>query len=299
MSTPTQSGHEHTIDSDPSSWGGGEAVAHVFAITCADWVHPKHNLQYSLGDAHGGHKDVKCHLLTNAAGVTPVLCYQTRLSCRSVKACGYVGPCVPAAGVPDDGQVDAPRQTCAGASCDSSREATREVFNKTLGLYAALLSHGCSWPRDTRAVEATTAFDSASDGACNREQNADASGWLDGTPPHGDGIPLDARAIEPSPCGGHFLLCWSMSGSPFLQCSEYRNAGRAHLKLSQLGEFNLIYLDALLTDNRPVVEALEKLAQTDGYDHSLPAISWPRSGSKSNSAPIGTEPPAAAWSGAY
>ncbi|KAF8531481.1 hypothetical protein JB92DRAFT_2691415 [Gautieria morchelliformis] len=272
MSTPTQSGREHTIVSmrqhvtrqtyvdrivthprgavvefPVSGAVEGEAVAHVFAITCADWVHPKHNLQYSLGDAHGGHKDVKCHLLTNAAGVTPVLCYQTRLSCRSVKACGYVGPCVPAAGVPDDGQVDAPCQTCAGASCDSSREATREVFNKTLGLYAALLSRGCSWPRDTRA------------------QNADATGWLDATPPHGDGIPLDARAMEPSPCGGHFLLCWSTSGSPFLQCSEYRNAGRAHLKLSQLGEFNLIYLDALLTDNRPVVEALEKLAQTDGY----------------------------------
>ncbi|KAF8497357.1 hypothetical protein JB92DRAFT_3223791, partial [Gautieria morchelliformis] len=40
---------------------------------------------------------------------------------------------------------------------------------------------------------------------------------------------------------------------------------RAHLKLSQLGQFDLIYLDALLTENRPVVDALEKVAQKDGY----------------------------------
>jgi hypothetical protein len=60
----------------------GEAVAHIFELLGAKWVHPKDNVQYSLGDRHGGHADVRCHLLTNAAGESPVVCYQTMLSCQ-------------------------------------------------------------------------------------------------------------------------------------------------------------------------------------------------------------------------
>jgi hypothetical protein len=56
-------------------------VAHRFNIEGRQHVHPKDNIQYALGDRHGGHANVKCYLLTSHTGESPVLSYQTKLSC--------------------------------------------------------------------------------------------------------------------------------------------------------------------------------------------------------------------------
>ncbi|KAF8510614.1 hypothetical protein JB92DRAFT_2831506 [Gautieria morchelliformis] len=67
----------------------GDAIAHWFAIDRSLFIHPMENLQYSLGDVHGSHRDIPCHLLTDDEGVSPMACYQMKTNCRSVKACTY------------------------------------------------------------------------------------------------------------------------------------------------------------------------------------------------------------------
>ena len=60
----------------------GESIAHIFTVDPLNFFHPKSSFQYSLGDTHGGQADIKCHLLRDESGNTPVLCNKVRLSCE-------------------------------------------------------------------------------------------------------------------------------------------------------------------------------------------------------------------------
>ncbi|KAF8499347.1 hypothetical protein JB92DRAFT_3124994 [Gautieria morchelliformis] len=187
----------------------GAAVAHVFALPPGPWVHPKTNLKYSVGDSHSGHPDVKCYLLTDAAGETPVACYQTKLSCRSVKTCTYTSE-HPSATTPT---YDSTGPAYANThKRDVSRDATREVFEKTLVLYTALLVRGCSF-EEGRPQPA--------EGACTNADNPglppDAADWVALVAPNGQGLLLDTPAKEPAACGGHFsavLPFWQGKSQP-------------------------------------------------------------------------------------
>lgn len=59
-----------------------ERVAHRFLVDPANFYHPKADFQYSLGDKHGGHKNVHCYLLRDKNG-DAVLCDQVQTSCKS------------------------------------------------------------------------------------------------------------------------------------------------------------------------------------------------------------------------
>lgn len=57
-----------------------QAVAHVFHIDPNHFKHPKDSFQYSLGDNHGGLKNVRCSLLRDDSG-KEVPCDQLMTSC--------------------------------------------------------------------------------------------------------------------------------------------------------------------------------------------------------------------------
>lgn len=59
----------------------GECIAHRFAVDPKDFTNPKANMQYSLGDDHGGRKEAQCYLLTSQNG-EPVPCSHLRTSCE-------------------------------------------------------------------------------------------------------------------------------------------------------------------------------------------------------------------------
>jgi len=48
----------------------GECIAHVFNVDLNSFksTHPKASFQYSLGDGHGGHDGVECHMLRDLQG---------------------------------------------------------------------------------------------------------------------------------------------------------------------------------------------------------------------------------------
>lgn len=60
------------------------AIAHIFPIDPLDFVHPKDNIQYSLGGQHSGQSSVSCFLLRDKDSGSPVKCKQTRYSCEYI-----------------------------------------------------------------------------------------------------------------------------------------------------------------------------------------------------------------------
>lgn len=64
----------------------GEAIAHRFAIsalTPVDFIHPRANIQYSLGGSHGGHKDRECYLIRDPETGKPMKCMKHTYTCMS------------------------------------------------------------------------------------------------------------------------------------------------------------------------------------------------------------------------
>lgn len=62
----------------------GEAVAHRFLVDPHNLVHPRKNIQYSLGDEHGG-KDVICYLLHDTTSGQPLKCRKLTYKCEFIQ----------------------------------------------------------------------------------------------------------------------------------------------------------------------------------------------------------------------
>ena len=62
----------------------GNSVAHRFTIDPSDFVHPRDNIQFSIGDKHGGRNNVLCLLLRNAITNEPVICKKRTYTCMNV-----------------------------------------------------------------------------------------------------------------------------------------------------------------------------------------------------------------------
>ena len=60
-----------------------ESVAHIFHVDPMNpaSVDPRKNLQYSLGDPHGCHSNVSCHLLRDTETKRPAVCLQAKATC--------------------------------------------------------------------------------------------------------------------------------------------------------------------------------------------------------------------------
>lgn len=64
----------------------GQRIAHRFVVDPVNFVHPRSNFQYSLGDEHGGHKNVHCYLLVNEKNpAQKLLCSHIQTSCQYFK----------------------------------------------------------------------------------------------------------------------------------------------------------------------------------------------------------------------
>lgn len=64
----------------------GQSITHRFVIDPVNFLNPKADFQYSLGDGHGGRKDAQCLLLQSHNGGESVLCSHLRTSCEYLQS---------------------------------------------------------------------------------------------------------------------------------------------------------------------------------------------------------------------
>ncbi|KIJ27755.1 hypothetical protein M422DRAFT_271044 [Sphaerobolus stellatus SS14] len=106
------------------------AVAHRFRVDITDpyYVHPKDNIQYSLGNKHGAKSNVGCYLLRDE-NHHPVPCHHLRIKCTGNKQCFF--------------KTLVATSLVHNTQSLPSNDAHREIFMKILAFYCALLEHGC------------------------------------------------------------------------------------------------------------------------------------------------------------
>ncbi|KAF8184741.1 hypothetical protein BJ912DRAFT_852992, partial [Pholiota molesta] len=102
------------------------SVGHRFAIDPQDFINPRFNIQFSLGDSHGGHSNVPCRLLIEKTTGKAAICKNTKYGCKGIKRCEF-----------------APEQSIILGPKPATRTAAEEVFQKTLAFYCVLLNKGC------------------------------------------------------------------------------------------------------------------------------------------------------------
>ncbi|KAF8577156.1 hypothetical protein K439DRAFT_1622297 [Ramaria rubella] len=217
----------------------GVAIAHIFAISPSQYIHPKDNLQYSLGDSKGGHKNIGCYLLkSRLCPGKPVPYYQTKVSCRSVKGCMFVGAELKPSC--DLNQTIQPRM--AGFSPD----AHREVFLKTLSIFVTVASKRC------HAVESAI-----------KDEYADIhedSSIIDKLSP-----PFDIHAQLDPVCDGSIHLRMGSYGKPYIRCKHWRKGHKGHLLIMKLDEYDIKYLTALFENDTCYIRMVELDAKVAGY----------------------------------
>ncbi|KZP27764.1 hypothetical protein FIBSPDRAFT_730391 [Athelia psychrophila] len=211
----------------------GERIAHRFAVNPADFLHPKADFQYSLGDKHGGHKDALCYLLRNGDGDL-VSCSHVSTSCK----CSHVGhhftsrttlP-VPASSVPH------------------SSYAEEEVFMKTLAFFCVLEDQGCSFDMDNSSATHSQDGDNSNQATDDESEDDEARVY-------------DTRIRRPSRdpnCKGRFT-------KESCRCEFYQRDCRSHLILQNLDEYNIPYLAALISNDQARVFEHEAVAKHHGY----------------------------------
>lgn len=58
------------------------SIGHRFFVDPKDFLHPKLNIQYSLGDIHGTRQHVECRLLRDVVHGFAVSCKNEKISCK-------------------------------------------------------------------------------------------------------------------------------------------------------------------------------------------------------------------------
>ncbi|KAF5382081.1 hypothetical protein D9615_004312 [Tricholomella constricta] len=225
----------------------GESVAHRFVVDPTNFVHPKFNIQYSLGDGHGGHSDVFCGLLVNRDG-TRAYSKHLRTSCKGLKYCSAAPSLQPL----DISHFFTSRHELPLFSRHSVRStgtADEEVFMKTLAFFCAIQEKGCGF---------------------------DASIDLDGdfticNVPEGDNDASNFRGKERNTtCRGRLLFQCDKYSQWYIQCAKRDAKNLDHLVLRNIDEFNLEYLAALMSGDAAAVMRFELPAKQFGYGPLAP-----------------------------
>ncbi|KAF8516406.1 hypothetical protein BU17DRAFT_67419 [Hysterangium stoloniferum] len=229
------------------------SVAHHFHINPKNFIHPKENIQYSLGDVHGSHENVTCYLLRDIHTKEPVSCKQLKTRCRSVKQCSFIST----------------QPHTAGASRQPF-DATKEVFLKTLAFFCALQENGCLFNLESDLSSNDYEEDSDQCGSASRNDRNSKAGDL-------YSVLRDSRACTSkySTCDGQLIFIRDSNNHSKIQlinwrCEKYGKGYRAHLVLRNLNEFNIGYLEALLCNNKREIQQYEEAASRDGYGPLAP-----------------------------
>ncbi|KAG1733723.1 hypothetical protein EDB19DRAFT_1830853 [Suillus lakei] len=218
----------------------GQAIIHVFPISVDHDTHkfnnPKACFQYSLGDGHGGRKNVVCHFLRDSDG-KPIHCNRISTSCKGLKAC-----------IANINGFNTPHSythhthvsklvTPQTAFSPYNDTAKREVFMKTFAFFCALQEHGCAFQITADIVDIDIEND-----VDNEDVVGTAVSW----------------EHSPTSCPGKLIMRTD-------RCEYCSSADRAHLILQNLQEFNVNYLQALLTNNLVAIASHEENVARHGY----------------------------------
>ncbi|KIJ35226.1 hypothetical protein M422DRAFT_262607 [Sphaerobolus stellatus SS14] len=217
-----------------------KGIAHQFQVNPEPdkFLHPKENLQYSLGGTHGMSNRVQCRMLPSNTGSGQVPCKVLRTQCLSIKYCEF---------------YDATSTSDASILQSTSHEAECEDFLKTLALFAVLQEKGCCFSdTDTLSMELDDSGDFSED-------------IIDGVRYH------DVRSPERgSLCKGEIGLYYNSNGAPFLACKNFSAYHRAHFHLRRLDEYDIEYLTALFRNDITEVARHETNAKDLGYGPLIP-----------------------------
>ncbi|KAJ7493180.1 hypothetical protein B0H11DRAFT_2277283 [Mycena galericulata] len=213
----------------------GLAVAHRFAVDPASDFHPKLNIQYSLGDNHGGRRSVNCGPILSGQDGKPASCNNLKIACKGLKVCSARG-------------------LASGCTIPAEDSPAKEVFNKTLAFFCTLVEKGCAFDPETDDTEFGSLADSDSD-SDSTDSDSESSDVV---------FRSRQRARDPT-CHGQLLFKSDEYGRPFIECEKRSKKSISHLILRNLDEFEIPYLRALLTDNFIVIAQYELSAKAQGY----------------------------------
>ncbi|KAJ7219839.1 hypothetical protein C8J57DRAFT_1095131 [Mycena rebaudengoi] len=217
----------------------GLAIAHKFAVDPACNFHPKLNIQYSLGDNHGGRPYVTCGPLLSGRDGKPASCNNLKIACIGLKVC-----------------------SARGQRPHAVDTAEKEVFDKTLAFFCALLEKGCAFDPATDDVEVDeNDLDSDSDSDCNSDSDDSNSSHMQ---------PSNRRRPKDPTCRGKLVFKSDEYGRPLIQCEKRSEKSRSHLSLRNLDQFEIPYLRALLTNDMETIQKFELSAKELGYGPLAP-----------------------------
>lgn len=146
-----------------------EGVAHLCRVDQEYPGQPRANVQFSLGDVQGQSPDVVCHLLRDRQTEEALKCRQSKVSCKYfvlikspspfwLKSFVSPGRGIKRCSFSIDNHATPSAANFAGSPSNEGWNSRREVFSKTLGLFCALMEHGCLFT-DESAAERTSEED--------------------------------------------------------------------------------------------------------------------------------------------
>ncbi|KAJ7065891.1 hypothetical protein B0H15DRAFT_807690 [Mycena belliarum] len=226
------------IEYPESGSARGLAIAHKFAVDPASEFHPKLNIQYSLGDNHGGRPYVTCGTLLSGRDGMPASCNNLKIACKGLKVCAA-----------------RPRSTTSVTPPVLNTPA-KEVFDKTIAFFCTLLENGCAFDPETSNTDFGSFGDSDSD-SDSESDNPDSES--------SETLLRNRRRPRDPTCRGKLCFRADEYGRPFIQCQKRSVQNRSHLILRNLDEFEIPYLRALLTDDSALIQEYELSAKALGY----------------------------------
>ncbi|KAG1727710.1 hypothetical protein EDB19DRAFT_1857471 [Suillus lakei] len=238
------------------------SVAHIFNVNPNPdhFINPKLNFQYSLGDGHGGWKNVQCYLLKGVTG-KPVLCAKLTTSCKGLKLCSsHVSIDISSHHFTNRHKLTYINSSPLHTSEDT---AEREVFLKTISFFCALKEKGCTLSLEDGILECESADLSEYD------DDADIEGKFDRI------ARASRRPQKHKACKGALVLVFDKFNQPLIRCKHFLPSQRAHLVLRNLQEYDIPYLRALLDDDQQQIHVFETRAQSFGYGPLVPSY-WHR-----------------------
>ncbi|KAG0704065.1 hypothetical protein DFH29DRAFT_997951 [Suillus ampliporus] len=216
------------------------SVAHIFNVNPNPdhFINPKLNFQYSLGDGHGGRKNLTT-------------------SCKGLKLCSsHVSVDISSHHFTNRHKLTYINSSPLHTSEDT---AEREVFLKTISFFYALKEKGCTISLEDGILECESADLLEYD-----DDDADIKGEFDRI------ARASRRPQKHKACKGALVLVFDKFNQPLIQCEHFSPSQRAHLVLRNLQEYDIPYLHALLDVDQQQIHVFETRAQSFGYGPLVP-----------------------------